>query len=88
MESSLPVIIGRALEPTSVTVVGRYTNPPTYGVYQLPYGTTSNTRFHQGNHPVRQQELDREFGSCTLTFLFASKDDAVALANALNGRVA
>ena len=79
-------IVQRAISPEDVSVSDRYTEPPTFGVYQLPYGSTSLTRFHEGNHPVRMRELEREFGSCTLTFLFFSKDDAVALTNLLNGR--
>ena len=88
MTDSIQTIIRRAINPKDVGTDGRYTDPRTYGVYQLPYTSTSASRFHQGNHPVRRQELEREFGACTLTFLFLSKEDAEAVASALNGREA
>ena len=86
MSSSLATLVARSIKPADVVVDGRYTIPRSYGVYQLPYGSSSPTRFHYGNHPVRNQELERDFGSCTLTFLFESKDDAEAVAAVLNGR--
>jgi hypothetical protein len=88
MTDSIQTIIRRAVNPADVSVDGRYTDPRTYGVYQLPYASASASRFHQGSHPVRLQELEREFGTCTLIFLFLSKEDAEAVASALNGREA
>jgi hypothetical protein len=32
------------------------------------------------------RELERKFGSCQLEYLFTSRDDAVAVADALEGR--
>jgi hypothetical protein len=86
MTDSIQTIIRRAVNPADVRAEGRYTYPRTYGVYQLPYASTSAFRFHQGNYPVRMQELEREFSACTLSFLFLSKEDAEAVASALNGR--
>lgn len=86
MTDSIQTIIRRAVNPAVVRLDGRYTDPRTYGVYQLPYASASASRFHQGNHPVRMQELEREFDACTLNFLFRSKEDAEAVASALNGR--
>jgi hypothetical protein len=88
MTDSIQTIIRRAVNPADIRADGRYTDPLTYGVYQLPYASASASRFHQGNHPVRLQELEREFGACTLSFLFLSKEDAKAVASALNGREA
>ncbi|MCX5830150.1 MAG: hypothetical protein NTV58_19445 [Deltaproteobacteria bacterium] len=88
MTDSIHTIIRRAVNPADVCTDGRYTNPRTYGVYQLPYASASASRFHQGNHPVRLQELERKFGVCTLNFLFLSKEDAEVVASALNGREA
>jgi hypothetical protein len=86
MADSIQTIIRRAINPADVSADGRYTDPRSYGVYQLPYASASASRFHQGNHPVRLQELEREFGACTLSFLFLSKEDAEAVTSALNGR--
>ena len=79
-------IAKRAIEPSDVRIEGSLTAPRSYGVYQVPYAATSDNRFHFGNYPVRLQELEREFGSCTLTYLFSSREDAEAIARALNGR--
>jgi len=86
MSDTLAQIVKRAIDPSSVKTDGRLTHPGSYGVYQLPYGVTDSDRFRLGNHPVRMQELEREFGPCTLTFLFEVRDDAKAVARALNGR--
>jgi hypothetical protein len=88
MTDSIRAKIRRAINPADVRMDGRHTDPRTYGVYQLPYGSASACRFHQGNHPIRMQELEKEFGACTLSFLFLYKEDAVAVASALNGREA
>ncbi len=82
----MQTIVGRAIKPSDVVASGRYTEPATFGVYQLPYEATSPMRFHGGNHPIRMRELERDFGACTLTFLFLSKEDAEMMAAALNGR--
>jgi hypothetical protein len=86
MPDPLVQIIKRAIDPSSVKMDGSLTQPRSYAIYQLPYGAAGSGRFRFGNHPVRMQELEREFGSCTLTFLFAVRDDAEAVARALNGR--
>lgn len=88
MSDTLAQIVKRAIDPSSVKTDGPLTQPRSYGVYQLPYGAADSGRFRFGNHPVRMQELEREFGSCTLTFLFELRDDAEAVARALNGREA
>ena len=76
----------RAVDPSKVKAVGTLTEPRSYGVYQLPYASSGSSRFHFGNHPIRVQELEREFGTCTLTFLFEAREDAENVARALNGR--
>ena len=77
---SLTVALERAIDPSSVHPDGRLTRPRSYGVYCVrgvqPY------RF--GNHPVRLRELEREFGSCTLEHLFASREDAKHVSDVLN----
>ncbi|WP_369915186.1 hypothetical protein AB8810_00405 [Xanthomonas sp. NCPPB 3005] len=86
MSDTFTQIVKHAIDPSSVRTEGPLTQPRSYGVYQLPYGAADSGRFRFGNHPVRMQELEREFGSCVLTFLFAVRDDAEAVARALNGR--
>ena len=78
----------RAISPQAVHADGLLTSPRSFGVYQLPHSAKNTRLFRFGNHPVRQRELEREFGSCKLIYLFLSRTDAVAMASARNGRVA
>lgn len=87
MPDPIATIVQRAIDPSSVKPDGTLTDPSSYGVYQLPYSRGESSRFHFGNHPVRMQELEREFGSCTLIFLFLAREDAETVSRALNGRV-
>ena len=75
-------LLAKSIEPSSVVVTGQYTNPRTWGVYEVP--AKSTTRFRFGNHPVRQQELVREFGTAKLIGLFESRSIARQLSALLN----
>ncbi|MFT3757099.1 MAG: hypothetical protein QM769_14385 [Pseudoxanthomonas sp.] len=78
------VISNRAISENDVLPDGWLTAPRSYGVYALPVSATDTRRYRIGNHPVRQRELEQEFGSCELVFLFLHRVDAVAMAAALN----
>ena len=85
--STFEAILGRAISPRSVRPDGPLTRPRSYGVYLLP--TSASGRTHRfGNHPVRMTELEQEFGSCKLEYLFATREDARQVALALSGQVA
>lgn len=86
MEDPIQVIIRRAVNPSSVRVTGGLTHPRSYGVYILPANCGATRRYRFGNHPVRMQELDREFKHCALKHLFLYRADAMALASVLNSR--
>jgi hypothetical protein len=79
-------IIRRAISPASVRQVGRLTVPPSFGVYRVPGAAASTRSYRFGNHPIRMRELENEFGSCKLEYLFTSREDAKALALALEAR--
>ncbi|MFT4255964.1 MAG: hypothetical protein QM599_03255 [Pseudoxanthomonas sp.] len=64
----------------------RYTSPRSYGVYELPVSAKATRLYRFGNHPVRQQELEREFGSCLLVNLYPQREAAKAEADALNSK--
>lgn len=81
--SSIPGIISRSISPSSVKADGQLTYPRTYGVYRIPTSAASTRRFRFGNHPIRQRELENEFGSCHLEYLFIDRDDAKAVAKDL-----
>jgi hypothetical protein len=88
MSSTIETLALKAISPKSVHADGRLTSPRSFGVYQLPQTAKATRRFRFGNHPVRQHELEREFGSCKLVYLFLSRADAAAMVSAENGRVA
>jgi hypothetical protein len=74
-----------AVSGPSLTVQGRYTSPPSWGVYRIePAQRTATRPFRLGNHPVREQELRAEFGSVQVIALFTSRELAVELAALYN----
>ena len=75
-------LLAKAIEPSSVMTVGQSTRPRTWGVYEI--AAKSTTRHRMGNHPVRQQELVREFGKAQLLYLFTSRPLALHVAGLLN----
>lgn len=89
-KNRLAELQARAVAPTSVTLAGRYTNPPTWGVYRVEgfVGGRRTSQYRAGNHPVRQQELTREFGAAELVMLLPTSADAKELKHLLEtGRV-
>lgn len=75
----------KSIDPSSVISDGRYTNPRTWGVYQVDV-PLEGTRFRFGNHPVRQQELIRQYGEARLVGkLYKARIDAKEAAYRLNG---
>lgn len=84
--ASIEHIITRAISPSSVRPDGWLTAPRSYGVYRIPSAAGSMRSFRFGNYPVRQKELEREFGSCKLEYLFTDRDDAEAVALTLARR--
>lgn len=84
----LAALRSRAIEVTDVTIDGPLTRPRSWGVYRLPEGVGGTRAVRYGNHPVRMHELEREFGGCRLEALFLSREDARALAAAMNGEPA
>ena len=86
MSKSRESLAQLAVSPRSVRADGHLTIPRTYGVYELPPSAKSTRRFRFGNHSIRQHELEREFGSCKLVFLFHQRPDAANMAASLTGR--
>lgn len=81
--TSIKHIVTRAISPAAVRPDGRLTIPRSFGVYRIPSSAASTCSFRFGNHPVRQRELEREFGSCKLEYLFLDREDAKTVALAL-----
>jgi len=83
----LKSLLAKSIELSSIRPDGRYTNPRTWGVYQVERLLDGNRvkDFHFGNHPVRQQELIRQYGEAQLVYLYEARIDAEAVADLLNG---
>ena len=60
-----------------------YTTPRSFGVYEVLL-TTNTKRYRFGNHPVRENELVREFENVIRVGLFLDRKDAKVLADFLN----
>jgi hypothetical protein len=60
-----------------------YTIPRSFGVYEIQ-SVINTKRFRFGNHPVRENELIREFETIKRIGLFLDRADAKALTNFLN----
>ena len=74
-------LLSMAVSERSLAVQGRYTSPPSWGVYRIePDKRSASRRFRIGNHPVREQELHKQFGSVQVIALFTSRELAVELA--------
>jgi len=84
MARKLEQILARAIGPSQVRPDGPLTSPRSFGVYVLPAKHGSMRRYRLGNHPVRQRELEAEFGRAELLHLFRSRQDAAAVAAELN----
>ena len=60
-----------------------WTTPRSYGVWELPAGSNGK-KFRFGNNPVREKELNVEFGSTKLVALYLSRISALEHAKRLN----
>lgn len=86
-QARLKKLLAKSIDPSAVRLEGNYTNPKTWGVYQvlrLVDGRRCNG-FHIGNHPVRLQELIRQHGEAQLISLHDVRIDAEEVAYLLNG---
>lgn len=79
-------LLQRAVDPARVHIDGTVSSPPSFGVYLVVDPETGAERYRFGAHPVRLQELEDQFGSCDLEYLFLQRADAAALVTLLNKR--
>jgi hypothetical protein len=77
-------LLARSISPAAVRIVGNYTVPETFGVYQVTGNLNWGRKYRFGNHPVRQRELVRDYGAAHLEALFESRFNAKAFARILN----
>jgi hypothetical protein len=74
----------KAISCNDIAYEGRLTFPKSYGVYQILNTANVDKVFRYGNHPVRQFELQREFGDCRLVYLFLEREYAFRMQKLLN----
>lgn len=83
--SRIQDLLAKAIGQSSLADAGLYTRPKSWGVYKVRPPKLSTTKLYRiGNHPIRQQELHREFGGVSLVALFTSRalaDELVRLYN-------
>lgn len=81
-------LLSQQVDPSTTTPDGSYTKPRTWGVYEIEplENSRSTRRFRLGNHPVRQRELEAEFGAAKRIAVFASRSLALDLEGHLNKR--
>jgi hypothetical protein len=85
MDEQVRHLLSQAVEQSTLQDAGPYTNPKSWGVYEImPCERIVNKRFRIGNHPVRKQELEREFPSVQIIAHFMSRTLAEKLSAALN----
>ena len=78
-------LLGKAISPSALTPVGRYTKPASWGVYKIGSEEGSATTLYRiGNHPVRLVELRREFQTVEIAALFTARALAEELSKLLN----
>lgn len=87
-EAHLKSLLAKSINASSVNPDGNYTNPRTWGVYQVErlLDGKRGKGFHFGNHPIRQQELIRQFGEAQVIALYGKRIDAEEVAYLMNGR--
>lgn len=78
-------LLGKTVEPGALRPAGLYTQPASWGVYEIALSSPTPTRRYRfGNHPVRQLELQREFGAVKVIAQFTARPLAEELAALLN----
>lgn len=83
-KAQIDVLISRSVDTGLFPINGIYTNPKSYGVYELINTLDINKKYRHGNHPIRLKELVREFGDCKVTATFLNRADAILLTQLLN----
>lgn len=83
MTDHLDILLRRAVDPSTLRRDGIYTEPRSFGVYELPEGCGAPRLIRVGNHPIREEELIRQYGSCDRIAVFLDRTDAELTATAL-----
>jgi len=87
-QSRAQELLGKAVSSAALVLAGRYTRPASWGVYKVLSKEEATTKpYRTGNHPVRYEELRREFKHIEVVALFTERALATELATLFkNGR--
>ena len=77
----------KSLNNSEFVLGEKYTNPRTWGTYDISNNSENSKRFRFGNHPVRMNELNRKYKICHIIAIFSSRELACELANILNSNI-
>jgi hypothetical protein len=79
-------LLAQAVTTEGLLDAGPHTRPRSWGVYKVAEraDTTEFRRYRFGNHPIRQRELEVEFGDVERVALFTSRRLAEELQRVLN----
>lgn len=78
-----------AVDSKKFYIQGIYTSPRTYGVYALinrlnHHQSNHGKKFRFGNHPIRQHELIKQYGTAEIQAVFLERHQAKIFADRLN----
>jgi hypothetical protein len=87
-DPSIQHLLAQSVSESSLVSDGNLTHPRSWGVYEVQptAGNRATRKYRLGNHPVRQQELEKEFGAAKRVALFTSRGIAEELKRQLNAR--
>lgn len=78
-------LVAKGIDASTLASDGSYTKPRSWGVYEInPPRVTATRLYRLGNHPIRQRELEQEFGKVKVVQIFTSRTLAEELAKLLN----
>ncbi|MBX3628106.1 MAG: hypothetical protein KF892_24060 [Rhizobacter sp.] len=84
-QERVDALLAKGVQASALAADGSYTKPRSWGVYEIaPPKRTATRLYRLGNHPVRQRELEQEFGKAKVVSLFTSRTLAEELAKLLN----
>ena len=85
-DTRIKEMMARTVQLSALTIQGLYTVPRSWGVYEIEpaHDDRATRRFRFGNHPVRQRELEAEFGPISRIALFLERVVAEDLSRHLN----
>ena len=83
------LLMAKSVEPKHYQIDSanrNYTKPRTWGVFAIPDKSAAGKKYRFGNYPIRQKELEKEFGVVEFIALFEKREDAKTLIDLLENK--